>query len=65
MLFLEDIKIELKSQGFEAKQISFSPTNDSAVVCFKSTRKTKDHFFISTIACFPRRFHLASKIEIL
>ena len=32
MLFLEDIKIELKSQGFEAKQISFSPTNDSAVV---------------------------------
>ena len=42
MLFLEDIKIELKSQGFEAKQISFSPTNDSAVVCFKSTRKTKD-----------------------
>ena len=42
MLFLEDIKIEWKSQGFEAKQISFSPTKDSAVVCFKSTRKTKD-----------------------
>lgn len=38
MLFLEDIKIELKSQGFEAKQISFSPKNDSAVVCFKSTK---------------------------
>lgn len=40
--FFEDIKIELKKQGFEAKQISFRPTNDSVVVCFKSTRKNKD-----------------------
>lgn len=42
MLLLEDIKIELKSQDFEAKQLSFSPNCDSAVVCFKSTKKTKE-----------------------
>lgn len=42
MLFLEDIKIELKCQGFEAKQIAFSPNQDSAVVYLESTMKTSE-----------------------
>lgn len=40
MLFVEDIKIELKSQGFEVKHLSFSPDYDSAVAYMESTRKT-------------------------
>ena len=42
MLLLKDIKIELKCQGFEAKQIGFSPNNDKVVVFFQSTQQTKD-----------------------
>ena len=42
MLYIEDAKIELKCQGFEAKQIEFGPNNDKAVVFFQSTRQTKD-----------------------
>lgn len=42
MLFLEDIKIELNCQGFEAKQIGFSPNNDKAVAIFESTRQTNE-----------------------
>ena len=44
MLFLEDIKIELKCQGFEAKEISFSPDGKSSVVFLNSTQKTADVF---------------------
>lgn len=44
MLFLEDIKIELKCQGFEAKQIAFSPNRDSAMVYLESTVKTNEVF---------------------
>ena len=42
MLFLEDIKIELKCQGFEAKQITFSPNQDRAVVYLESISKTNE-----------------------
>ena len=40
MLYIEDTKIELKCQGFEAKQIEISPNNDKTVVFFQSTRQT-------------------------
>ena len=40
MLFVEDIKIELKCQGFEVKHLSFSPDYDSAVAYMESIRKT-------------------------
>jgi len=42
MLFFEDIKIEFKCQGFEAKQISFSPEKHSSVIMFKSTQSTQE-----------------------
>ena len=42
MFFLEDIKIELKCQGFEAKEISFSPDRKGSVVILKSTQKTEE-----------------------
>jgi transposase len=44
MLLIKDIKIELRSQGFEAKQFGFSPNGDSSVIMFKSIRKTSDTF---------------------
>lgn len=44
MLFLEDIKIEFKCQGFEAKQIAFSHYQDKAVVYLESTRKTSEMY---------------------
>lgn len=44
MLVFEDIRIELKSQGFAAKQMSFSPKGDSSVIMFESTRKTSETF---------------------
>ena len=42
MLFLEDIKIELKCQGYEAKHLTFSPDGDSSIVYLESIKKTKD-----------------------
>lgn len=42
MLLLEDIKIEFKCQGFEAKYINFSPNKDKAIVFLQSTGKTKE-----------------------
>lgn len=42
MLFLEDIKIELKCQEYEAKHLTFSPNGDSSIVYLESIKKTKD-----------------------
>lgn len=42
MLVFEDIRIEYKSQGFEAKQLCFSPNGDSSVIMLESTRKTAE-----------------------
>lgn len=44
MLLLEDIKIEMKCQGFEAKQITFSPNGDKAIVYMESTAETSEQF---------------------
>lgn len=44
MLYLEDIRIELKCQGFEGKRIAFSPEKDKAVVFLESTQKTEELF---------------------
>ena len=42
MPILEYIKIELNCQGFEVKQLSFSPEKDSGVAMLESVRKTSD-----------------------
>ena len=40
MPFLEYIKIELKSQGFEVKDFAFSPNNDSSIAVVKSAKES-------------------------
>ena len=42
MPILEYIKIELNCQGFEVKQLSFSPEKDRSVAMLESVRKTSD-----------------------
>ena len=40
MPFLEYIKIELKSQGFEVKDFAFSPNNDSSIAVVKRAKES-------------------------
>ena len=42
MLYVEDIKISFKCQGYEAIQYSMSPQNDQAVLMMKSTHRSQD-----------------------
>lgn len=42
MLYLDDIKVEFKSQGFCSKHMGISPQKDKAVLFMQSTKKTKD-----------------------
>ena len=42
MLYLEDIKISFKCQGYEAIQYGMSPSNDQAVLMLRSTRGSRD-----------------------
>ena len=42
MLCLEDIKIEAKCQGLEAKQLSVSPKKDRAIIYVESKMHTQD-----------------------
>ena len=39
MPFIEYIKIELKSQGFEIKDLVFSANNDSSIAIVKSSKE--------------------------
>ena len=42
MLYLEDIKISFKCQGYEAIEYDISPQKDQAVLIVKSTQRSKD-----------------------
>ena len=65
MLYLEDIKISFKCQGYEAIQYGMSPSNDQAVLMLRSTRGSRDEtcprcgekvyiYDINIIACTPK-----------
>mgnify|MGYP002869143669 CR=1 FL=1 len=43
MLYLEDIRIEFKSQGFKANQIDVSPSEKEIVLMMESISKTEEH----------------------
>lgn len=42
MLYLDDIKVEIESQGFWSEHMGISPQKDKAVLFMRSTKKTKD-----------------------
>lgn len=41
MLYLDDIKVELESQGFKGTHIGISPNKDKSVLFLQSVRSTQ------------------------